>query len=47
MLVVVHSDAIIGPHAVMVHQHDALITYATVVRTKRFEEIAFYAKDPL
>jgi hypothetical protein len=42
-----HPDAVIGPHAVMIHQHNALVADAAVVRAKRLDKLAFEAEDSL
>jgi hypothetical protein len=42
-----HTDAVIGPHAVMIHQHNALVADAAVVGAKRLDKLAFEAEDAL
>jgi len=42
-----YTDAVIGPHAVMIHQHNALVADAAVVGAKRLNKLAFEAEDAL
>ena len=43
VLVVVEADAVVRPHAVVVHQLHALVAHATVMRSQWFDILAFGA----
>ena len=45
LLVISQPDAIIGPHAMMVHYENTLVANATVVRPQWLNKLAAFAKD--
>jgi len=39
------ANAVVGPHAVMVHQHHALVAHTAMMCAQRLDKVAFLAEN--
>lgn len=45
LFVILETNAIVGPHAVVIHQKDTLVAHAAMVRPQRLYKVALVAES--